>query len=149
MNRRVESLSKDKLRALAERDDTIVMEARHDNVFEPWDSKRIHDIVATLSCITMSEKEKTKVQLEEELRADVRFTEFSRLFPVFFSKLCDVSVVGNEKHMDVIRFMLTTQKTYLERNISEQQAMKNVADFALNSLVQQTEEQRVQEVDPE
>ena len=137
MNRRVEGLTKEKLLGLAERDDTIVMEAVHDNHFEPWDSDRLGKIVEEIAQFTRDAAEGADIKTLLPKREDM--AEFSRLHPVLFEKLCSKEIASNKKHMGVIRFMLETQRSVIRQGMGEQDAMRKVSDFALNSMMSQVE----------
>ena len=133
--RSVASLTPQRIQEISERDDAVVMQAVHDNVFDPWATDELSAIMDGLIRHTTNNRSKGVAVIRDEARG--AYADFARLHPVFFEKLTDPEVASNEEHVKVLRFMLTTQRRMACGSISKEEAMKQVADTALVSLAQQ------------
>jgi hypothetical protein len=78
-----------------------------------------------------SEKVKAKFQDDQEMRA------FSKTHPTLASKLAEPSIVDNEEHMKVIRFLLLTKLSLQQGRTTAQAASSDVAGFAMAALERQ------------
>lgn len=147
MQGRIEGMTREKLEALAKDRRNIVMEAVHDNVFEPWDNRKVEGIVEEMKRRTLEMEEEGKEEILE--RAKESHPDFVRLHPVLAAKLCDPDIVKNPSHMQVVDFMVRTQASLQGNAITKDEAMQKVADFALESLAKQAKtekEERIVEI---
>ena len=128
------NVTRDQLMDIAKRDNTTVMEHVYD-YHEPWSTDRVGRVVDRIVALTNElgdpERVKAKVQEDEELR------EFSKTHPTMASKLAEPSIVNNEEHMKVIRFLLSTNMSLQQGRTTAQDAASDVAGFAMAALERQ------------
>lgn len=131
MKARMQGVTPAQLRQMAENDPSVqVMEAVHDNIFEPWDPRRLRsaiDQVAQTAC------KGGKGAVDALLERDANLRSFARLHPMIFSKVSDPNFAADPARMKVFFDMLRMRTELQSGSMSEAQARERVAEMALKA----------------
>jgi hypothetical protein len=111
----------------------VIMQAVHDNVFEPWAPARVRRCVRRVAAAA---RDGGKGTVDALLERDDELREFARLHPVIFSKVSAPEVAGSEPLMAVIEQMLKVRRRLSEGRVTEAQARAEVSDAALRAVVE-------------
>lgn len=106
----------------------VVMQAVHDNVFEPWPPARVRRCVRQIAAAACDGGKGT---VDALLERDNELREFSRLHPLIFAKVSVPEVASSAPLMAVIEHMLKVRRQVTEGRVTDSEARAAVSDAAL------------------
>ena len=143
--RRLESLTKERLEELAERDDTSVYTHTHDTVFEPWDAARVKRCLRRI--VDVSRRSDTADAARSELLGTTTSNEcsemraFAELHQRTWERFTDPAVASNEGHVRTYLHMLDTRERLRRGELTSHEAHGVVSETALANLLAQAQGQ--------
>ena len=124
----VGAFTETQLEEIAHRSDVTVMKAVHDNVYTPWDARRVEEI-----CYRIAQSTRRGVS-EKELQEDNDICNFSSKYETIYSKLRDRMFVYDDENIKVMITLVRFRGMVELGDLSEDQARAYSADVALRSL---------------
>jgi len=118
------------LRRRAEADPSItVMEATHDNLFEPWQPDRLMRCVRTVAATALAGG---LAGVKAALDADPdELGEFARLHPMLYEKVSQPVTAGDPAIMGLVESMIRTRMQLDAGKLDTKEARERVSDAAL------------------
>lgn len=138
MQRRVEPLTRERLRELAAQDDVEVYEHTYDVQFEPFPADRVRGCVRKLVHIGRSSA--NAAEAKEKALKDAELAAFSGLYQTMFAKLCDPVVASNASHVATVYALIDTQAAMARGALTADEARGRASEVALAGLLRQSEE---------
>lgn len=103
----VAAFQRERLRELASRPNTTVLDVEHDHHHDPWPLSRVRPLLERLTGRVLATPENVSdFALRKQCLEDPEVLEFQRNHPKFYWLLTDRSIMREQKHRDAITGML-------------------------------------------
>lgn len=132
------AVTPDRLRQLAERDDTVVYEPTYTHTFEPWPSARVKACVAHI--VDVARGCATQVEAAAMARAaSPEVAEFERHYQVMFKRLTEPEVARNDGMVKIVQQMIALRERVVRGAMTDVEAQSMLSEQALTELAAQAQ----------
>ena len=124
----VAAYQKERLRELASRPNTTVLDVEHDHHHDPWPVSRLRPLLERLAGRVLSTPDDVSdFVLRKQCLEDSEALEFQRNHPQFYWLLTDRTIMREQKHRDAITGMLLILGEVEKGNVSHGQEADGMA----------------------